>query len=253
MGPEFAIHLEGSFQAQDLPMIDVRKRTLQWRENLEKTKRLGGKEQYPPVEITTPLGHFKITADLAAQLNAEIADYKRNRNALSLWNVLAICLENKIPVPDGVSEFFLHISRKLIGYAYDNEKQARQSISDLVLGTVNDDGGHGPFRSFQEAEKERGIVRRTNEIIIQQLRQRIAGKPPAHASLEAIYGTVASEFDVDPEHVKKVFRLYERDAASFGFRELLKAATSPPQVFVSGLDTTLAIPDAEVHSEEPSD
>jgi hypothetical protein len=235
-------------------MVDVRKRTLLWQENLERANRLkDGKQQYPPVEITTPLGHFKITADLAAQLNVEIADYKRNRNALSLWSILAICLENKIPVPDGVSEFFLHISQKLIGYACDHEKQARQSISDLVLGTVNEDGGHGAFRSFRNLEKEQDIVRRTNEIIVQQIRQRIAGKPPAHASLEAIYETVASEFDVEPEHVKKVFRLYERDAGSFGLRELLKAVTSPPQVFASGLDTTVAIPDVEVHSEEPSD
>jgi hypothetical protein len=71
--------------------------------------------------------------------------------------------------------------------------------------------------------------------------------------LEAIYETVAEEFDVEPEHVKRLFRLYEADAGSFGFRELLKATTSPPQVFASGLDTTLASPDDEVHSEEPSD
>lgn len=231
-------------------MIDVRKRTLQWQENLEKAERPeDGKEQFPPVEVTILPRHYEITAELAVRLNTEIADYKRNRNALSLWSVLAICLENEIPVPDGVNEFFLDISRKLIGYARDGEKQARQSISDLVLGTINEDGGHGAFRSFQNAEKERAIVRRTNEIIF----QRIAGKPPAHASLEAIYETVASEFNVEPEHVKKVFRLYERDAGSFGVRELLKAATSPPQVFASGLDTTPAIPDAEVQSEESLD
>jgi hypothetical protein len=235
-------------------MVDVRKRTLLWQKNLERANRLeDGKQKYPPVEITTPLGQFKITADLAAQLNTEIADYRRNRNALSLWNVLAICLENDIPVPDGVNKFFLDISRKLIGYARDGEKQARQSISDLVLETVNEDGGHGPFRSFQDAAKERAMVRRTNEIIFQQIRQRVAGKLPAHASLEAIYETVASEFDVGPEHVKKVFRLYERDAGGFGLRELLKAVTSPPQVCASGLDTIPAFSDAEVHSEEPSD
>jgi hypothetical protein len=234
-------------------MVDVRKRKLQWQENLERAKRPEDREQqYPPVEVTIPR-HYEITAELAAQLNTEIANYNRNRNALSLWNVLAICLENKIPVPDKVSEFFLHVSRKLIGYARDGEQQARQSISDLVLGTVNEDGGRGAFRSFQNSEKERDIVRRTNEIIFQQISQQIAGKPRAHESLEAIYETVAPEFDVEPEHVKKVFGLYERDAGSFGLRELLKAATSPPQVFASGLDTTPARPDDEVHSDESSD
>lgn len=235
-------------------MVDVRKRTLQWQENLERTKRPEDREQqYPPVEVTTLPNHYEINSELASRLNAEIANYNRDRNALSLWNVLGICLENKIPVPDKVDEFFLQISRKLIGYARDGEQPARQSISDLVLGTVNEDGGRGAFRSFQNIEKERDIVRRTNEIIFQQISQRIAGKPPAHESLEAIYETVAPEFDVEPEHVKKVFRLYEKGAGSFGLRELLKAATSPPQVFASGLDTTPAGPDDEVHSEESSD
>jgi hypothetical protein len=67
-----------------------------------------------------------------------------------------------------------------------------------VLGTVNENGGRGEFRSFQNAEKERDIVRRTGGIILQQ----VAGKLPAHESLEAIYETVAKEFDVEPEHVK---------------------------------------------------
>jgi hypothetical protein len=239
-----------TFRPQDLPMVDVRKRTLQWQENLERGKQAEDREQqYPPVEVTTAPRHYEITAELAGRFNAEIANYNRDRNALSLWNVLVICLENKLPVPDDVSEFFLDISRKLIGYARGGEKQARQSISDLVLGTVNEDGGRGVFRSFQNAEKDRGIVRRVGDLIL----QRIAGKLPAHESSEAIYETVAMEFDVQPEHLKKLVRLYEADAGSFGFRELLKAVARPPQVFVSGLDTTLTSPDDEVHSEEPSD
>jgi hypothetical protein len=152
--------------------------------------------------------NYEITAQLAARLNAEIANYNRHRNTLSLWNVLAICLENKIPVPDKVSEFFLDISQRLIGFARNGEKQASQSISNLVLGTISEDGGRGEFRSFQNIEKERDIVRRTGEIIL----QRIAGKLPALKSLEAIYETVAQEFSVEPEHVKRLFRLYEADA-----------------------------------------
>lgn len=231
-------------------MVDVKKRRLQWQENLEREKRPEDRErQYPPVEVTTSPRHYEITAELAARLNAEIANYNRNRNALSLWNVLAICLENEIPVPDKVSEFFLDISRKLIGYARDGQKEARQLISNLVLGTISEDGGRGEFRSFQNAEKERDIVRRVSEIILQQ----IAGKLPPHESLEAIYETVAQEFSVEPEHVKRLFRLYEADAGSFGFRELFKAATSPPQVFASGLDTTHASPNDDIHSEDQSD
>ncbi|BBZ99860.1 hypothetical protein [Bradyrhizobium diazoefficiens] len=231
-------------------MVDVRKRTLQWQENLERAKRPEDNEQqYPPVEVTTLPCHYEITAQLAARLNTEIANYNRHRNALSLWNALAICLENKIPVPDKVSEFFLDISQKLIGFARDGEKQASRSISNLVLGTISEDGGRGEFRSFQNIEKERDIVRRTGEIIL----QRIAGKLPALKSLEAIYETVAQEFSVEPEHVKRLFRLYEADAGSFGFRELLKAATSPPQVFASGLDTTHANPDDAIHSDDPPD
>jgi hypothetical protein len=152
--------------------------------------------------------NYEITAQLAARLNAEIANYNRHRNTLSLWNVLAICLENKIPVPDKVSEFFLDISQRLIGFARNGEKQASQSISNLVLGTISEDGGRGEFRSFQNIEKERDIVRRTGEIIL----QRIAGKLPALKSLEAIYETVAQEFSVEPEHVKRLFRLDEADA-----------------------------------------
>jgi hypothetical protein len=231
-------------------MVDVRKRTQQWRENLEESKSPGHrKHQYPPVEATTSPRHYEITADVASRLNTEIANYNRNRNALSLWNVLAICLENKIPVPDKVSEFFLDISRKLIGFARDGEKQASRSISNLVLGTISEDGGRGEFRSFQNIEKERAIVHRTGEVIL----QRIAGELPALRSLEAIYETVAQEFSVEPEHVKKLFRLYEADAGSFGFRELFKAATSPPQVFASGLDTTHANTDDEIHSDDRLD
>ncbi|MEH2539176.1 hypothetical protein [Bradyrhizobium sp. AZCC 1699] len=231
-------------------MVDVRKRTLQWQENLERTKPPEDRErQYPPVEVTTSPRHYEITAELASRLNAEIADYNRNRNALSLWNVLAICLENEIPVPDKVSEFFLHISRKLIGYARDGEQQARQSISDLVLGTVNEDGGRGVFRSFQNAEKERDIVRRTGEIIFQQIERAF----PTYHSLEAIYETVAEESGVEPAHVKKLVRLYEEGSGSFDLRALFKAANGQPQVFGSGLDTTPALPDDEIHSEDPSD
>jgi hypothetical protein len=166
-------------------MVDVRKRTLQWQENLERSKRPGDrKQQYPLVEVTTSPRHYEITAELAAQINVEIANYNRDRNALSLWNVLAICLENKIPVPDKVDEFFLNISRKLIGYARDDEKQARQLISDLVLGTVNEDGAHGQFRSFREAANERDIVLRTAEIVVRQIESAF----PTLESLEAIYG-----------------------------------------------------------------
>jgi hypothetical protein len=88
-------------------MVDVRKRTLQWQENLERTRRPEDREQqHPPVEVTTLPRHYEITAELAGRLNAQIANYNRDRNTLSLWNVLAICLENKIPVPDKVDEFF---------------------------------------------------------------------------------------------------------------------------------------------------
>ncbi|MBR0866301.1 hypothetical protein JQ614_32250 [Bradyrhizobium diazoefficiens] len=231
-------------------MVDVRKRTLEWLENLERSKRPEDRErQYPPVEATTVPRHYEISTEVAARLNVEIANYNRHRNALSLWNALAICLENKIPVPDELSEFFLNISRKLIGFARDGEKQASRSISNLVLDASGQDGGPGEFRSFQNIEKERAIVHRTGEIVL----QRIAGKLPALKSLEAIYESVASEFSVEPEHVKRLFRLYEADAGSFGFRELFKAATSPPQVFASGLDTTHANPDDNIHPEDPSD
>jgi hypothetical protein len=85
-------------------MVDVRKRTQEWQENLEWAKRREDrKNQCPPVEVTTLPHHYEITAEPQAQLNTEIANYNCYRNALFLWNVLAICLENKIPVPDKVS------------------------------------------------------------------------------------------------------------------------------------------------------
>ncbi|MCK1453577.1 hypothetical protein IVB36_22555 [Bradyrhizobium sp. 35] len=231
-------------------MVDVRKRTRQWQKNLEKAKRPEDREhQYPPVEATTVPRHHQISAEVAARINVEIANYNRHRNALSLWNALAICLENKIPVPDELSEFFLNISRKLIGFARDGEKQASRAISNLVLDASGQDGGPGKFRSFQNIEKERAIVHRTGEIVL----QRIAGKLPALKSLEAIYESVASEFSVEPEHVKRLFRLYEADAGSLGFRELFKAATSPPQMFDSGLDTTQANFDDDIQPGDRSD
>ncbi|WP_213736052.1 hypothetical protein [Bradyrhizobium sp. dw_411] len=225
-------------------MVDRGKRTLRWQENLERAKPPAEREQqYPPVDVTNPPRHYEITAEVAARVNTEIANYNRDRNTLSLWKVLTICLENKIPIPEKVDKFFLNISHKLVGYSRDGQKEARQFISDLVLGTVNEDGGRGVFRSFHDTENERDIVRRAGDIIVQN-----AGKLEPE-SLEAIYGTVAQEFDVQPEHVKKLVRLYEADAGSFGFRELLKATTRPPQVFASGIDTTLVNPDDKGHSE----
>jgi hypothetical protein len=230
-------------------MVDVKKRRLEWQKNFELAKQAAKhKDQYGPVEITTSPRQYEITADLAAQINTELANYYRHRNALSLWNVLAICIENKIPIPDEVSEFFLNISRKLIGYARDGEEQAREFVSDLVLGTINENGGRGEFQSFQNVKKEQDIVRRTFEVTLQQIESAF----PTHKSLEAIYVTVGREFGVQPDHVRKLVQLYEGGAGSFDLRELFKAATSPPQVFASGLDTTPAIPD-EVHSEKPSD
>jgi hypothetical protein len=231
-------------------MVDVRKRMQQWMVNLEREKRPENRQQqYPPVEITTPSRDYKITAELAAQLNTEIANYNRHRNALSLWNVLTICIENRIPVPGGVGEFFLNISQKLIRYAHDGEKQARELISDLVLGTINEDGGPGKFQSYRNVEQERDIVRRVGEIALQQIESGFQ----KHKTLEAIYETVAEEHSVQADHVKKLVRLYEGGAGSFDLRELFKAATSPPQVFASGLDTTSVGSDDEVHSEKPSD
>ena len=163
-------------------MVDVRKRTLQWQENLERAKRPEDrKQQCPPVEVTTAPIQYEVTAELAGLINTEIANYNRDRNTLSLWKVLAICLENKIPVPKKVDEFFLDISQKLIEFARDGKKEARQSISDLVLGTVNEDGGRGEFRSFQNAEKERDIVRQTRDLIL----QKIKGKALARKSSES--------------------------------------------------------------------
>jgi hypothetical protein len=235
-------------------MVDVKKRRLEWQENLELAKPPAEREhQYGPVEITTSPRQYEISADLAAQINTELANYNRHRNALSLWNVLTICIENKIPIPDKVSGFFLDVSQKLIGYARDGKKGASPLIARLVLGTVDDDGGGASaLRSFRNMEKERDIVRRTNEIIFQDITQRIAGKSRTYKSLEAIYSTVANELCVESKQVQRVFRLYEKDTGSFGLRELLEAATSSPQVFASGLDTTPARPD-EVHSEDPSD
>jgi hypothetical protein len=237
-------------------MVDVKKRRLQWSKNQEKSRLKFGEREgadskltYKPVEVTTSPGHYEITAELASQINTELASYSRDGNALCLWKVLAICLESDIPVPGTARKFFFEISQKLIQFARDGVKQARESVSDLALGTINEDGGRGVFRSFVSAEKERGIVRRAENIILQQ----IAGELPRHESLEAVYETVATEFDVQPEHVKKLIQLYEADAGSFGFRELLDAVTGSPQVFASGLDTTVVTPGGQVHSEEPSD
>ena len=67
--------------------------------------RLFRTDEYGPVEITTKPRQYEITADLAAQINTELTNYYRHRNALSLWNVLAICIENKIPIPDMQIEY----------------------------------------------------------------------------------------------------------------------------------------------------
>lgn len=230
-------------------MVDVKQRRQKWRKNFGRDphskKR---KQQLPPVELASSRLRFDVPSELVVQINVEIANYNRDRNPLSLWIVLTICLENQIPVPEGVDDFFLNISRKLVGYARQGEPQARQFISDLVLGTTNEAGGRGVFASFLNAEKEREIVRRTNEIIIQQIDCAF----PEQKSLDAVYEIVADEFGVEPEHVKKLVRLYEGDPDGLDVRALFKAVNSPPQIHASGLDTTVgAEPDDDF--EEPSD
>lgn len=80
------------------------------------------------------------------EINDSLAIYNNTGNTLALWSALRVCLRHRRPVPDGLAQFFEEIADKLLQFSADGEKEARQLVAGLVLGTKNQGGGPSRFQ-----------------------------------------------------------------------------------------------------------
>ena len=93
-----------------------------------------------------------------AEINKEIALYNRSGNMLALWAVLGMCARAGVKLPEGVDERFATIAERLLRYAEEGEKRARESVADRVLGTRNVSGGRSVFQEYALLKRNAGIV-----------------------------------------------------------------------------------------------
>ncbi|MGC2224646.1 MAG: hypothetical protein WA624_20965 [Methylocella sp.] len=92
------------------------------------------------------------------EINKFLAIYNKTGNNLALWSALLVCLRHRRPVPDGLAQFFEGIAEKLLQFSADGEKEARQLVPDLVLGTKSQGGGPSVFQQFRQILEERQLL-----------------------------------------------------------------------------------------------
>jgi hypothetical protein len=157
------------------------------------------------------------------EINHELAIYNKTQNALALWAVLKICARERIPLPEGVSDFFAKAADKLLGYANDGVQHAREYTADVALGTKNSGGGPSVFATYRAYKKRAAMVARVVQLLLEDAKK---------GSLETqtkIYQRVAEEYNSEPETVKRYFEADEADAGSFDIRYVRRKLDEGPE------------------------
>jgi len=154
------------------------------------------------------------------EINKFLAIYNNTGNALASWAALLVCLRHRRPVPDGLAEFFEGIAKKLLQFSEDDQKEARQLVPDLVLGTTNQGGGPSVFQQFRQILEERQLL----ELIQSRMTTITDIADPWPVRTQArVYESVAEESCRDVEYIRKLFEQYDRDAGSFGITAVREA------------------------------
>ena len=152
------------------------------------------------------------------EINKFLAIYNNTGNILAAWSALRVCLRHRRPVPDGLAEVFEGIAEKLLQFSADDEKEARQLVPDLVLGTRNQGGGPSVFQQFRQILEERQLL----ELIQSRMMTHIVDAWPPWKHTQ-VYESVADETGHRVEYIRKLFEQYDRDAGSFGISAVREA------------------------------
>jgi hypothetical protein len=152
------------------------------------------------------------------EINKFLAIYNGTGNILAAWSALVICFRHHRPVPDGLAEVFAGMGEKLLQFSADDEKEARQLVPDLVLGTRNQDGGPSVFQQFRQILEERQLL----ELIQSRMMTHIVDAWPPWTQTQ-VYESVADETDHRVEYIRKLFERHDRDSGSFGISAVREA------------------------------
>jgi hypothetical protein len=154
------------------------------------------------------------------EINKFLAIYNNTGNALAAWAALLVCLGHHRPVPDGLAQFFEGIAKKLLQFSEDDQKEARQLVPDLVLGTTNQGGGPSVFQQYRQILEERRLL----ELIRSRITTITDIVDPWPARTQArVYESVAEETGRDVEYIRKLFERHDRNAGSFSIRTVRAA------------------------------
>ena len=110
------------------------------------------------------------------------------------------------PVPDGLAKVFEGIAEKLLQFSADDEKEARQLVPDVVLGTKNQGGGPSVFQKYRQILEERQLL----ELSQSRMTTHIVEAWPPWTQAQ-VYKSVADETGRDVEYIRKLFEQHDRD------------------------------------------
>ena len=166
----------------------------------------------PPVEAQGVLPPEDV------EINKFLAIYNETGNILAAWSALLVCLRHRRPVPDGLAEVFEGIAEKLLQFSADDEKEARQLVPDVVLGTKNQGGGPSVFQQFRQILEERQLL----ELIQSRMITHIVDAWDPWTQTR-VYESVADETGHDVEYIRKLSERHDRNSGSFRISAVISA------------------------------
>jgi hypothetical protein len=85
--------------------------------------------------------------------------YEESKNPLIFWEVLQVCLDEKLPIPDWVSNYFRESATKLIELADRQEKSGQRAAFEVyrALG-MKKPGSGNIFTQFQRQRREQKVI-----------------------------------------------------------------------------------------------
>lgn len=99
---------------------------------------------------------------LEIELDAIHISYEENQNPLLLWRALKLCLDEKYPVPDWVSDYFLDVASKFLKLS---DIAKRENFDDIAASEVyktlgmSKPGAGTFFSNYSELKRDTKIIR----------------------------------------------------------------------------------------------
>jgi hypothetical protein len=158
-----------------------------------------------------------ISTEAASGLNEALADYRETLNPLFLFEAAHLCNANQIPLPEAVQQFINRIVSAI--HCLSETGGGRSDIADIILGTRNDSGGYNAF----ELKEERRALKKLCRLVDDRLYQDEWVEGDKDHTETKVFGEVATELGLSPDHVRKKYKEVNPAHDSMGAKALQKA------------------------------